>query len=260
MTAPTRANSKPETGNSQVKRRKRDLPIISIDLPVMCEDEGQEDMGESTPHTETDHILSICLRAHFRAQPKMSVFSNLNVHYHPVKRRAYVSPDVMVVHTEKASPDRMSSYRIGPNRPAPILVIEILRKRSAEQHDLTKKPVLYSNMGVAEYILIDCTGEQLPDRPLLKRLQNDGSWKEENDSDGGVTSQLGFRIVIEDDDLPRMVEAANDKRYARPDEAQRTADETAMVEERIRSLEEELTRFRAGSTMDKNGKGRRHKS
>src|SRR5688572_7365116 len=94
------------------------LPVINDDLPILYEDEGQDDMGESTPHTGADHILSLALTEHFRARPNHRVFSNLNLYYHPIDRRAYVSPDVMVVQTEKPLPEHVPSYRIEPGKPA----------------------------------------------------------------------------------------------------------------------------------------------
>jgi hypothetical protein len=83
---------------------------------------------------------------------------------------------------------------------------------------------------VSEYILIDISGRFLPQRLLLKRLQLDKSWKDEQDSDGGVTSHLGFRLIIDKDHRLRVIDAASGKAYIRPDEA----------EQRVRELEAEL--------------------
>jgi Uma2 family endonuclease len=217
------------------------MPIIADDMPVMYEDEGQDEMGESDPHTDTDHILRTAILAHLRSRPEMRTFSNLNVFYHRVDRWAYVSPDLLVVRPIGPLPERVSSYRIGVQGPAPDLMIEILSRRSFQQQDLTNKPIIYSRLGVAEYILVDSTGEFLERRLLLRRLQDDGTWLDEQDADGGVTSRLGFRIVLEGDGRPRVLDATTGKRYVRPDEAQRSVD---AAEERIKALEAELARRR----------------
>jgi Uma2 family endonuclease len=253
---PTGSTAEEPLGGPAAEQAPGALPVLYNDLPVLYEDEGQEDMGESTPHTDTDHLLTYCLRRHFRSRPQIRVLSNLNVYYHPVERRAYISPDVMVVQTAEPLPESLSSYRIGPNRPAPLLVIEILSPRSAQQQDLTNKPIIYASLGVAEYILIDSTGQIMPDRLLLKRRVDEETWEDEQDRDGGVTSKLGFRILIEDDALPRVIETASGRRYRRPEEAEdvlekteaaarKAAEKQQLAEQRIRDLETELRRLRS---------------
>lgn len=248
------------------------LPIIAIDLPVLYEDEGQEEMGESDIHTLTDLILFTALRAHLASRPEYRVFSNLNLHYHRLDRNAYVSPDEMIVVPARALAEPVRSYRIGDDGPAPVLTIEILSRRSAQQQDLTNKPVIYADQGVGEYILVDAMGEFLAEKLLLKERQADGNWRDRRDPDGGVTSQLGFRIIMEADGLPRVLHAVTGQRYLRPDEAQaeaearrqadeerrkadqarrqadeerRRADEArGRAEDRVRELEAELARLR----------------
>src|SRR4051812_10484231 len=61
-----------------------DLPIIASDLPVMYEDEGQEEMGDSQPHTRATEILSAGLAAHLAAQPGLEIHADLNLYYHYV--------------------------------------------------------------------------------------------------------------------------------------------------------------------------------
>jgi Uma2 family endonuclease len=231
------------------------MPIIAIDLPVMYEDEGQSELGESEPHTIAEHILRPAMAAHLRSWPEYRVFSNLDVYYHPVDSRAYVSPDLMVVRPSQPLPENVDSYRIGVHGTAPVLVIEILSSRSFQQQDLTLKPIIYADLGVAEYILVDGTGEFLEQRLLLRQLQADGGWMDDQDADGGVTSRLGFRIVLEPDNHPRVINAASGKRYVRPEEAQQSLDAARdaanaqaearrQAEERANALQAELDRLR----------------
>jgi Uma2 family endonuclease len=150
------------------------LPVLD-GLPVFYEDEDEVDMGESNPHVDADEILHLCLKAHFAARPEYQVFSNLDVHYHPSNAKPYVSPDNLVVRPFARLGEDISSYRIGGDGPAPLLTAEILSRRSAQQRDLKEKVVIYANIGVSEYILVDISGRFLPQKLLLKRLQPDSA-------------------------------------------------------------------------------------
>lgn len=239
------------------------LPILADGMPVMYEDEGQEEMGESDVHTRTVANLFYGLKAHFASQARYAVFSDFNLHYHPTRRRAYVSPDVMVTAPSHPVPFNLGSYRIGEEGPAPLLVGEVLSLRTHQQSDLRRKPRIYARLGIAEYLLADVTGEFLPERLQLRRLQADRTWHDEQDADGGITSRLGFRVVIEADGQLRVIDAKSGKRYARPDEAQSVVEALVASQERIRQLEEELARLRGTSSEEQKqaqkGKGRRRK-
>jgi Uma2 family endonuclease len=213
---------------------------------------GNEDfeMGESTIHTITTDILLYGLEFHLTALIGHRVFGNLNLYYSAEDPSEYVSPDVMVVQPPASLPAQLTSYRIGEQGPAPVLVGEVLSFRTWQQGDLIRKPMLYSDLGVEEYVVADVTGEMLEQRLLLLRRRRDGRWRDEQDADGGITSRLGFRVVIEDDGQLRMIDAKTGKRYARPREAQLMAD-------RVGALEEELARLRSASSKEPKGKGRR---
>jgi Uma2 family endonuclease len=236
-------------------------------LPLLYEDEGPE-MGESSLHTKTADILHYGVTFHFTGRPLYHVFSNLNLHYSEAEPTAYVSPDVMVVQTSLPLPDELSSYRVGREGPAPVLVTEVLSFRTYQQGDLTAKPLIYAELGVEEYLLVDVTGDLLAQRVLLLRLQPGGTWTDEQDADGGITSRLGFRVGIDPDGQLRVTDARTGRRYARPDEAQTATDDLAaaikarrkvertaraeakaraQAEDRIRALEAELARLRGTS-------------
>ncbi len=216
-----------------------DIPVIAIDMPVMYEDEGQDEMGEADEHTGADFILTIGLRAHLAKRPELRVFSNLNCYYHRLDNLAYVSPDVMVVQPTRPLTDRIRSYRIGRDGPAPMLTVEILSQRSFQQQDLTTKPIIYAELGVAEYILVDPSGDYLDRRLVLRRLLDGETWQEEQDADGGVTSVLGFRVLLEADGLPRVVDVATGRRYLRPQEAEAVAEQAREEKEKARLAEEQ---------------------
>jgi Uma2 family endonuclease len=228
----------PETPSAS--HDSRNVPIIAVDVPVMYEDEGQEEMGESEIHTTTVWILDTCLRAHLARRAECRVFCDLDVYYHPVDHWAYVSPDVMVVSPGRTFPGTLISYRIGEDGPAPTLVVEVLSRRSFQQQDLTNKPIIYADLGVREYVLADPTGAFMPEKLLIKHLQPDRTWTEAQDPDGGVTSGLGFRVIIESDGHVRVIDSKTGKRYVRPAEAQAELD---AQQEQIRKLEAELSRL-----------------
>lgn len=223
--------------------------LPSDDLPILYEDDKEADLGESNIHVDSDEILHICLKAHLASRPEYHVFSNMNLYYQETESQEvsplpYVSPDTMVVRPFGPLPKKVRSYQIGRDGPSPLLTAEVLSERSYEQRDLDEKVTLYAKLGVAEYILVDVTGQLLPRRLLLKRLQADGTWKDDQDADGGVTSQLGFRLIIDNDDQLRVLDAVTGKRYARPDEADMKDEALHHAEERIRALEAELQRLR----------------
>src|SRR5438105_4796886 len=146
------------------------------DLPILYEDDKEADLGESNIHVINDEILHICLKAHLKSRPEYRVFSNMNLYYQEMESQEvsplpYVSPDTMVVKPTRLLGEHVSSYQIGRDGPAPLLAAEVLSERSYEQRDLNEKVTLYAKLGVAEYVLVDVTGQFLPQRLLLKRLQ-----------------------------------------------------------------------------------------
>ena len=214
------------------------LPIIAIDLPVVYEDEGQEETGDSLPHTLATEILYHGIMAHLSAQARYRVFSDLNLLYHPIKKQAYVSPDVMVVVPSIALANDIASFRLGVDGPAPLLALEVLSPRTAQQGDLTLKPRIYAEIGVKEFILVDPSRKYLERQLILRKLQPDEKWLDVHDDDGGVTSALGFRIILDDDGQVRVTDAMGKKKYLRPSEAEVAADAGRISEERRRMAEE----------------------
>jgi Uma2 family endonuclease len=218
------------------------LPVLTAGLPILYEDDEEGDLGESNPHVVSDEILHVCLKAHLAGRPQYQVFSNMNLYYQvdnaPSGRLPYVSPDTQVVTPFEPLPDEVSSYQVGREGPAPVLIAEVLCERSAQQRDLKEKLTLYAGLGVAEYVLVDVTGRFLPQRLLLKRLQPNRTWKDEKDADGGITSLLGFRLIIDTDGRLRILDAATGKRYPRPDEADAEAEGRRRAEQALRQAEE----------------------
>jgi Uma2 family endonuclease len=233
-------------------------PLIRAGLPLLFEDDEAEavDMGENNLHVTIEVILYVALKAHFAGREDWRVFANMNLYYPPppgapAVPQPYVSPDVMVVRPARSLPEDVASYHIPSDGPAPLATVEVLSERTAQQGDLGAKLTVYSLLGVPEYIVVDPRRRYQPLPLLLKRLQPDRSWVDEHDADGGVTSQLGFRVIIDSDGRPRVLNAATGYRYIRPDEADQRvreeADARAAAEARVRELEIEVRRLRPGS-------------
>jgi Uma2 family endonuclease len=183
-----------------------EFPAISVDLPVLYENEGQEHVGETAAHTHAAHTAFAGLLAHFADKSEYRVFANLSLYYHPTNRAAYVSPDIMVVCPSRPLDADIASYRVGHDGPAPLLVVEVLGRRSAQQHDLTLKPIVYAQLGVKELLYVDTTGKILPERVQLRRLQlRDESWNEIPQGENGqIVSAFGFSVVVEPDQKVRL--------------------------------------------------------
>ena len=205
------------------------------DWPLLWEDDEEGDMGEANLHVLTDEILHVCLSAHFADQPDVRVYSNMNLYYQarlPAATRPppYVSPDTMIVRPSKNLPEAATSYRLEVDGPEPLVVIEIQSERSAQQRDLAEKKELYAKLRIPEYILVDPVGDHVPERLRLYRRSVEGSWDHVREVDGGVTSLLGFRLIIDDDHRLRVVNAATGHRYIRPMEAEAEARARAAAE------------------------------
>jgi Uma2 family endonuclease len=228
-------------------------PVIAVDMPVLYEDEGQEEMGDARYHSTTQNNLYYALAAHFADRPGHEVLADMNLYYHPIDLWAYVSPDVMVVRPPVPLSPGLTSYRIGESGPAPVLTVEVLSRRTFQQGDLTMKPGLYADLGVSEYLLVDVTGVFLPERLLLKVLDSDKTWINVRDQGMGVESRtFGFAVQIELDGQVRVTNTVTGRPYPRPEEAAEEAQARAAAELALRresearqAAEAELARLRA---------------
>lgn len=234
------------TATSPIARK--DNAPSDFDLPILFEDDGYEEMGESLAHSETEAIVRFGLMAHLHDRPELVVLSDMNLHYHPLERAAYVSPDVMVVQPTRAIEGDLASYRVGEDGPMPILTVEVLSKRTYQQQDLAKKMEVYRRKGVAEYIVVDITQRFLKEGIQLRRRRKNGKWVVHQDEDRGVTSELGFRVRIMPDGAVRVFDVPTGRGYPRPEEADLEA---------AARLDAERARDRAEARAARQAKARR---
>ena len=230
-------------------------PMSPEGIPIIYEDEEEDDMGQSFLHMMAIHILFACLEAHLRVRwPQLRFFADMNCYYledppHPrTGSKPYISADIMIVEPYRPLPRSQVSYTIGEDGPAPRVAIEVLSPSTADHRDLDEKVILYSELRVREYILVDLSAELLADMLLLKRRQPDGAWLDERpDNHRGVTSELGFRLIIDEFGNPAVFDVETGNRYPQPHEAgyaleaQRRAEEKAQAEAESRRQAEEST-------------------
>jgi len=221
------------------------------ELPCFCEDEGQEEIGEDEVHTLAVAATAYALRCHARARTDWRIYTTMDLHYHPREPAAYVSPDVMICQPLQRD-GWLESYRIGRQGPAPLLVVEVLSRRSAQQQDLTNKPELYGRLGVQEYLLLDPTGDFLPEQLRLLQYEPDGTWHTLRDQGGnGVASRFDFHVVVEPSGLPRFLNADRQP-YRHPSEAEPTIEalqrDLDAARQHASDLQRQLDELRPGPT------------
>lgn len=199
-------------------------------------------MGEANLHMLAAQLLHACLFTFLKKhRPKCQAFSNLNLYYqdgppHPrTGASPNVAPDVMVVQPYQHLPEEISSYTIGKDGPAPLLTIEVMSPEPGIHRDFVEKSILYRSLGIAEYVLYDATSKY-EQSLLLRRLGEDGDYHDHIDEDGGVTSELGFRIVMQDDGLA-VLNLFTGHSIARPLDAERHAEGRRRARKRQRAAE-----------------------
>jgi Putative restriction endonuclease len=199
-----------------------DALAVPTHVPIVYEDEDPFDEEEALPLCSTSEILCYGIAAHLAGRHDLQALLHVELH-DAVDPAAVVSPDVIVARPNVWLPDDLQAYRVGEHGPAPLLTIEVLSSPIPGQVDVTTQSQIYAPMGVSEYILVDLSGIFMPERQrlCLRRFGADGTWHDERDHDGGVTSALGFRVVIEDDGQVRVIDRVTGHRYLRPDEADR---------------------------------------
>ena len=69
-------------------------------------------------------------------------------------------------------------------------------------------------------------------------MQANGTYQDEVDQDGGVSSDLGFHLVFEADGWLGVFDRQTGHRYARPTQAEQEAEGRRLAEQRQRDAEE----------------------
>ncbi len=161
------------------------------------------------------------------------------------------SPDVMVVRGIR--PGNRFSFNVRKERVLPCLIIEVVSPLDSKnrQVDLDKKPAIYEQAGIQEYVIVDWTLQDLRLRLLGYRLDDSGRYQAlEPDAEGRLLSETagvwfqvspdGERILVfEHPSGRRVLNLLEEKERAR-----REAEARKAAEEEIARLQAELERLR----------------
>jgi Uma2 family endonuclease len=234
-----------------------------VEYPIS---DGQP-MAESPLHLKVMLNLIEGLTRRYAEVPDVWVSGNLFLCYERGNPAACIAPDVLVAKGVVA--DRMRhNYLLWEEEVPPCLVIEVT-SRKTHREDRVKKKNVYERIGVEEYVLFDPSGEYLRPRLQEYRLQGGRYQAVRLEEDGSLLSQAtGLRLRPEGQRLrlvdivtgepvlwPEEVEAARrvaeakaaEEAAARRAAEAKAAEEAAArwaAEERLRILEEELSRLR----------------
>jgi Uma2 family endonuclease len=200
--------------------------------------------SDDTPMAETDiHRTQITdalihpLQERYRERDDVYVSGNLFLYYERDNPGAVVAPDVFVVFGVPKRERRV--YKLWQEPKAPDVVFE-LTSRKTYQDDLSRKRLLYEELGIREYILFDPLRDYL--RPPLQgfRLTKEGYYaplmpQPFREEEWQLPSDmLGLLLRSEGPQL-RLYDPAAAAYLRTPAEA----------EEALRAAEEEIARLRA---------------
>ena len=209
-------------------------------------------MAETTLHRKIMSDMIEGLEHHFARVPDIWVGGNLFFYYEEGNPRAVVAPDVLLVHG--VSKWDRPLYKLWEEGRVPSLVIEVTSSFTSDEDQGGKKEI-YRRLGVAEYFLFDPYGDYLEPRLQGYRLESGGYVPMPSGPDGSLQSRTtglllrieGERLRLVDPVTGRPLPWVKEEAEARQ-AAERRADEEAAArraaEERLRILEEELTRLR----------------
>lgn len=200
--------------------------------PTLTDVEYPDSDGEPMAETDTHRIqmtdaLIYPLKERYRHRPDVYVSGNLFLYYEEGNPKSVIAPDVFVVF---GVPDQLRRiYKLWEEKKAPDIVFE-LTSRKTYQEDLSKKRLLYEELGVREYFLFDPLREYL--RPPLQgfRLVDDyyvpvipeqldnGEWQTNSEVLGLVLQTEGPNLRLYDPEqeryLPMPAEEAEARRAA----------------------------------------------
>lgn len=222
---------------------REDVPVCpwpwQNGLPMMYGDEDYEALGDSDTHVTVHGIFHLGLKAHLK-KTRYRVFADLTLFRDPRLYPRFASPDIMVFDSLTDWDDQEIGYSYPHNGPPPILVGEVLSARSAAQGDLTSKFEMYAQLGIPEYLVVDPSGQWLAQRLLRIRFSGDGTHQLDQDADGGLTSALGFRLILDTDGQLRVVDAVTGFPYRRPEEAEEEARSRNDLEAQLQAMKQQV--------------------
>jgi len=194
-------------------------------------------MAETTLHRKVMSDLIETLERRYADAPDVWLGGNLFLCYEKGNPAATVAPDVLLARGV-AKWDR-PNYLLWEEKP-PSLIVEVT-SRSTRREDVVKKKALYERIGVEEYVLFDPYGEYLRPRLQGYRLTRGHYQPIALETDGTLRSRTTSLTFRPEDERLRLVDTATAEPLLWSDELEPAL---RASEERIRALEEELSRLR----------------
>ena len=145
------------------------IPRAAVDYPS----------SDGKPLAENDAQLHAilyavgALRVRYGDCPDVYVSGDLLVYYEEGNRRVSVAPDAFVVFGVEDR--KRMSYKVWEEGKGPDFVLEVASPNTWRE-DVERKPDIYANLGVREYLLFDPLGEHLSPRLQGYRLV-DGAYE-----------------------------------------------------------------------------------
>ena len=145
------------------------IPPVAVDYPS----------SDGKPLAENDAQLHAilyavgALRVRYGDCPDVYVSGDLLVYYEEGNRRVSVAPDAFVVFGVEDK--KRMSYKVWEEGKGPDFVLEVASPNTWCE-DVERKPDIYANLGVREYLLFDPLGEHLSPRLQGYRLV-DGAYE-----------------------------------------------------------------------------------
>ncbi|MCZ7573427.1 MAG: Uma2 family endonuclease [Ardenticatenaceae bacterium] len=194
--------------------------------------------SDGLPLAESDwqrKVLTYAVEAldlYFRDQPQIYVSGNLFVYYQKGNPKAVVAPDVFVVFGVPKGARRY--YMLWREGKGPDVVLEITSE-STRREDQQSKRALYAALGVAEYLLVDPTGDYLAPRLQGYRLVEQGYVPLRTDTapDGSLSlhsPRLGLDLQLRGDEF-RFFDPRSRRRLPSLAEAQAQAEQAQVQAE-----------------------------
>ena len=235
-------------------KKRKPISYVPTDTSELYPSEDGKPMAVSDYHRQLLIWVLQALEAHFAGNPGVYISGDILMYYLQGFPRKVISPDVLVAFGLGMKP--RLTYKVWEEGKVPEFVMEFSSKTTYRK-DLNEKMVIYSSLGIQNYVLYDAEGLYLPEQ-LMGFTLVDGNYVPILPSeDGGFhSSVLGLdfhiddgKIRIYDPTAGKWVQTIAEQEAARADQ-EAIAREKAEVraekaEEEAAQLREQLARLQA---------------
>jgi Uma2 family endonuclease len=218
------------------------MSAIPLEREIHYPASDGQPMAETTLHRKVMSDLIEALERRYADTPDVWVGGNLFLYYEKGDPSACVAPDVLLA-KDVTKWDR-PTYLLWEET-TPSLIVEVTSRKTRRDDQIEKKS-LYEQLGVEEYVLFDPYGEYLRPRLQGHRLENGRYQPISPQADGSLFSRTTGLTFRPEGERLRLSETATGKPLLWTDELEAARRD---AEERLRALEEELSRLRAAQEV-----------